>query len=89
MPSILGAAIRLGAVFSESAGGLMKHLLGIGLTLSSLAADEPLECDFTDYRRLAGPSPPKLLTGMGSSNGTELLRAASLTAFKSRKERKR
>ena len=56
MPSILGAAIRLGAVFSESAGGLMKHLLGIGLTLSSLAADEPLECDFTDYRRLAGLS---------------------------------
>ena len=34
----------------------MKHLLGICLTLSAIAAAEPLECDFTDYRRLAGLS---------------------------------
>ena len=34
----------------------MRHLLGICLTLSSVALAEPLECDFTDYRRLAGLS---------------------------------
>ena len=34
----------------------MKNLLGICLTLCSVAGAEPLECDFTDYRQSAGLS---------------------------------
>ena len=34
----------------------MKHLLGMSLTLCAMAAAEPLECDFTDYRQSAGLS---------------------------------